>query len=250
MCQMDEKFYHPDKVWNEIDQTFSVKDIYLYADSDTIHSVLIKPHTDQPKATILYFHGNAANISKWINSVRMLIDDGFQVCMLDYRGFGKSTGKPTHINIAHDAQLLLDTILTMDELRGQKIIVYGASIGTQVATHITKNNNQRITALVLDGMMTSFTDVALATTSKEYHEYIKQLVTSPYSAQEDIQHLKDIRLLFIHSAEDFLPIDRAKETFDKVTNCPKVFWEYKGNHVEAPLLYPQIFTKYINDLLK
>lgn len=107
-AQMDEKFYNPDKEWLGID-SLTYQEIILHADTDSIYSVIIKPQ-GLPKATILYFHGNGGNISKWAGYIRPLVDDGFQVCMLDYRGYGKSTGIPTHLNIAHDAQMLLKNI--------------------------------------------------------------------------------------------------------------------------------------------
>lgn len=244
-AQMDEKFYHPDREWVNID-SLDYQDIILYADTDTIYSVIFKPQ-ERLKATILYFHGNGGNISKWANHIRPLVNDGFQVCMLDYRGYGKSTGTPTHLNIAHDAQMLLDTLLERKDVVDGKLIVYGASIGSQVAVHLTRNNNNKISALIFDGMMTSFTDVALLTSPKEYHEHIKQFITSPYSAKEDTKEIKNIKVLFIHSKEDEIPIEGAREIYNNLA-CPKIFWIYEGRHVEAPIKYPETFVEYINKI--
>lgn len=245
-AQMDEKFYYPDKEWLGID-SLNYQEITLHADTDSIYSVIIKPQ-ELPKATILYFHGNGGNISKWVDHIRPLVDDGFQICMLDYRGYGKSTGIPTHLNIAHDAQMLLDTLLKRKDIVDTKLIIYGASIGSQVATHLTKNNNDKISALILDGMITSFTDIALLTTPKEYHEHIKQFVISPYSAKEDIKEIKNIKVLFIHSKEDGIPIEGVQEIYNNLS-CPKIFWIYKGRHIEAPIEYPKTFVEYVNKLL-
>ncbi len=245
-AQMDEKFYHPDKKWIKVD-SLSFEEIILYPDNDTVHSILIKPG-QAPKATVLYFHPNRGNISVWIEHIRPLVKDGFQVCMLDYRGFGKSTGTPTHLNIAYDAQKLLDTLLNREDVRHTKLIVYGASIGSQVAANLTRNNNEKISALVLDGPMPSFTDVALLTTPVEYHEQVKQFVLSPYSAKEDIKVIKGIKLLFIHSEEDPIPMKDVREIYNS-SPCVKTFWVYKGKHIEAPVKYPEIFTEYMNNLL-
>lgn len=246
-AQMDEKFYHPDKEWLVVDSSLDYSEIILYPDADTVYAALIKP-LSAPKATILYFHGNGSNISKWINHVRPLTDDGFQVCLLDYRGYGKSTGTPTHLNIAHDAQMLLDTLLKREDVRNTKLMLYGASIGTQAASHLARENNEKVSALILDGMMTSFTDIALLTTPAEYHEHVRRLVTSPYSAKEDLPELKNIKVLFIHSAEDAIPISAAREIYESLT-VPKIFWEYEGKHIEAPLRYPDVLVEYINGLL-
>ena len=246
-AQMDEKFYHPDKEWLNID-SLSYEELILPVDGDSIYSVIIKPKEECPKATIIYFHGNGGNISKWVNYVRPLVDNGFQICMLDYRGYGKSTGTPTHLNIANDAQVFFDALLQRDDVANTKLIVYGASIGSQVATHLTKNNNDKISGLILDGMMTSFTDIALLSTPKEYHEHVKQSVISPYSAKEDIEEIENIKFLFIHSYEDTIPIEGALEIYEKLS-CPKQFWIYEGKHIEAPIKYPDIFVEYVNNLL-
>lgn len=245
-AQMDERFYHPDKEWLNI-ETQNYEEIILQIHLDTLYSALIKPN-DQIKATIIYFHGNGGNISKWFGNIKPLIDNGYQVCIMDYRGYGKSTGVPTHLNIKHDSQVLFDSLLHRDDIKNTPIIIYGASIGGQVATHLAKNNNSKLTALVLDGCALSFTDLALMSSPPEHHEIIQQYVTSPYSAKEDIVYLKDIHVLFIHSEEDFIPIQEAKTLYDQ-TQCSKEFWVYKGKHVEAPVKYPETFVQYINALL-
>lgn len=246
IAQMDDKFYYPDKEWVEIN-SLDYKELVLHIDNDTLYSAIFYPE-ESPKATIIYFHGNAGNISKWVNHITPLVKDGFQVCMLDYRGYGKSTGIPTHLNIAHDAQIYLDTLLTFSEIKETKIIIYGASIGSQVAVNLTKNNNKQISALVLDGMMKSFTDVALLTTPEEYHEMVKIYATSPYSAIEDIKEISGICALFIHSEEDPIPIEGAQEVYE-TASCPKTFWIYEGSHIEAAIKYPEKFIEYINNLI-
>lgn len=98
-------------------------------------------------------------------------------------------------------------------------------------------------------MMTSFTDVALLTTPSEYHGYVKQFVTSPYSVKADIGSIKNATVLFIHSKEDdTIPIEGAQEVYTHLS-CPKIFWTYEGGHLEAPVKYPETFVEYVNRLL-
>lgn len=246
-AQMDSKFYHPDKEIIPID-SINYEDLFFYVDGDTIHSVIVHP-TEPVKATIIYFHGNGGNISKWVKLFKPLIKEGYQVCMMDYRGYGKSIGLPTHINIAHDATIFMDSLITRDDIKNTKIIIYGASIGTQVATLMAKDYNYKIVGLILDGTMSSFTDIALATSPKEYQEEIRKYVVSPYSAKENVKQIKDIKVLFIHSDTDFIPISQAKEVYDNIS-CSKTFWNYEGKHIEAPYLYPDTFVKHVNWLIE
>lgn len=245
-AQMDDKYYYPSKEWDGI-TGMEYSDIWQYDGGDTIHSVFIKPD-GKAKATVLYFHGNGGNISKYIKNVRPLVDNGYQVVMTDYRGYGRSTGTPTHLSIAVDAQSLFDDIWKLEEVSGVPLIVYGASIGGHVATLITKNNNDKVCGLVLDGVAKSFTELALLFSPQEYHEVIKQYVSSPYSVENDIKSIKGVKVLFIHSEQDAIPISGAKEVFEGTT-LPKEFWIYEGEHIMAAILYPDRFIGHMNSLI-
>jgi pimeloyl-ACP methyl ester carboxylesterase len=247
-AQMDDKFYHPDKQWLSTDSLPCEMIVFSTADGDTLHSLFVKPEV-HVKGTVIYFHGNGGNTSKWAGHIMPLVRDGFQVCLFDYRGYGKSTGTPTHMNIASDARLWMDSLLRRDDVKSTKIVIYGASIGTQVATLIAREYNSRIVALAVDGMPASFTDVALASSPAEQHEVIKKYVTSPYSARENFRHIAGIKVLFIHSPEDFIPIAQAEEIYGS-TGCEKQFWKYSGDHIKAPLLYPDMFVEHINWLIR
>ena len=245
--QMDDRFYYPSREWQPI-EGLNLESIFLIADSDTVHSIFIHP-VGTPKATIMYCHGNGGNISTHVNGVRPLVGAGYQVFMIDYRGYGKSTGTPTHLNVADDVQLAFDSLLRRDEVKGLPVLIYGASLGTQSATRLAKNNQEKIVALVLDGTMASFTDVALITAPDNVKEMIRQYVKSPYAAKEDVKSLKKIRLLMIHSKEDKIPFSQAEEVYQNAT-CPKTFWVYEGAHLQAPVLYPDRLVKYVDDLIK
>lgn len=244
--QMDSRFYYPSKEWAGID-SLDYREIMVPVDGDTLMTVLISP-TQDVKATILYFHGNGGNISTYINGIKPLVRDGFQVFMTDFRSYGKSTGTPTHLNIAADAEIILATATALPEITGSKLIIYGASIGSQIATHLAKNHNDKIAALILDGTIASFTDIAVATSPKELSEVIRQNLVSPYSAKEDIKAIGGIPKLFIHSHEDKIPIAGAEEVFANAAE-PKSFWVYTGGHLQAPVLQPAEFLKRVNMLL-
>ncbi len=56
--------------------------------------------------------------------VRPLVTNGYQVFMVDFRGYGKSTGTPTHLNIASDGQFVFDYLLQRHDVRSTKVIIY------------------------------------------------------------------------------------------------------------------------------
>ncbi len=246
--QFDEKFYFPSKEWQNI-EGIDFTEIYFSIDNDTINTILFKS-TDTTKATIIYFHGTGGNISSNTYIAELLTHEGFQVFMIDFRGYGKSTGKPTHLNIANDAQVIFDKIKSMNEFKNLPIIIIGASLGTQIATKITRDNETEISALILDGTMSSFTDLAKLSVSEDQKDIISTYVTSPYSAEEDIKYIKSTPKLFIHSKFDkYVPFNQGNTVFSNATE-PKTFWEYEGNHLDSASKFPKEYIQYICFLLE
>lgn len=246
--QSDERFYFPDKEWLGLDG-YDYEEIVMEDGEDAIHSVLFKPFDgNRPVGTVMFFHGNGSNISKWIGYMRPLLEADYQVVIMDYRGYGLSTGAPTHLNIATDARRLTDLILEREDIRDLPLVIYGASIGTQVATLITAENDDRVALLVLDSAMKSFTDIALITSPPEYHDMIRQYVVSPYSAIDRIGDITHAKVLIIHSETDWVPIQGARELYEKAV-AEKSFWQYEGDHVTAARLYPSELVARINKVL-
>lgn len=245
--QSDEQFYKPSKTLTPLEFT-NTEEITLPVANDTITAVLVKP-TGKPKATILFFHGTGGNISTYQFMISPLVQDQFQVVAVDFRGYGKSTGKPTHLNIAQDGQVFFDTVLQHNAVKNTAIILYGASMGTQIATLLARNNEMKIKALVLDGALSSFTDIA-AYYAPQYREIIEKTYVSPYAAKEDVKSLSNIQKLFIHSREDKeIPYDQGMTVFNNAPE-PKQFLEYKGTHLMAIVNEQQKVLNALNSLLK
>ncbi len=246
-AQFDEKFYLPSKVMEKYD--WPAENLDFQTESELVTGIWLRPH-NKPKASILYFHGAGGNVSLYFSLVRGLLEDGFQVVMIDFRGYGRSTGTPTHLNIAHDAEIVYQRLLNYPDIKDSQIIVMGASMGTQIAAHLARKHTNDIQVLVLDGTISSFTDIALHSSPKEMHSVIQTYVTSPYSAKEDVQHLGKMKLLMIHSKEDKgVPFEQAKQVFE-LANCEKTFWEFQGGHLEAPTLHKETWLAKINALLR
>lgn len=246
-AQMDDKFYYPSKEWKPID-SLKVKSYTQKADEDMITAYLITP-AEKPKATVIYFHGAGGNVSTYIPFIKPLVADGFQVFMVDFRGYGKSTGIPTHLNIAADGQKIVDFALKQKEMKNLPVILYGASMGTQIAAHLATANESRITGLVLDGTISSFTDIASAYAPPEQKEMIEKFVTSPYSAKEDIRKLTKIPVLFIHSKEDEGVPFSNYEIVEANCTTKHESLIYTGKHLECPLVDKAAFLEKVNRLL-
>jgi pimeloyl-ACP methyl ester carboxylesterase len=104
------------------------------------------------------FHGNAGNIGYRIPIAKILANEiGCNVLMLQYRGYGRSTGTPNEKGLNIDSQTALDYIRKQDEFKHNKIIVYGQSLGGAVGINLVARNQEQgdIAGLILENTFTS-----------------------------------------------------------------------------------------------
>jgi len=244
-AQFDDRFYFPSKKLKALEFS-NYEKVPVLVENDTLQNIFLKP---KAKATVIFFQGNGGNYTDYQFITKPLVDNGYQVFMVSFRGYGESSGKPTHLNIANDSEKIFETVSNRPDVKNTKIIVYGTSIGCQIATNFTKKYQSKISALVLDSGFASFTDIALSTRPAEQHPIIKMYLTSPYSSKEDIKSIEGVNLLVIQSKLDTVaPFEQGKLVFDNA-KTPKKFLEYNGGHIEAMKLDSKTIVNAINDLL-
>jgi len=113
-------------------------------------------HVKEPKGLILYFHGNTRSIKGWAKYAKDFYRYQYDVILVDYRGFGKSTGKRSEKEMLNDMQFVYDTLTV--QVPEQHMIVYGRSMGSGFASKIASDNKPRY--LILDAPYFSFKKVA------------------------------------------------------------------------------------------
>ena len=174
-------------------------------DGETLSAFLIKPD-NKAKArpiTILTFHGNAGNIGHRLPIAKVLANDiHCTTLMLEYRGYGLSTGTPNEKGIAVDAQTALDYICQREDLKGNSIIVYGQSLGGAVSIDLVAKNKGTgdIRALILENTFLSIAKMipnvmpAARVLTPLCHEYWK--------SEEMIPQITDVPVLFLSGLRD------------------------------------------------
>lgn len=103
------------------------------ADGETLHALLFKTKLNS-KGLILYFHGNADNLQRWGKYAIDFTSLGYDILMMDYRGYGKSTGKPNERDLYKDALTVLRW--SQDIVKHDRLIIYGRSLGSAVASNL------------------------------------------------------------------------------------------------------------------
>lgn len=108
--------------------------------------------TEDPLGLVLYFHGNSRSIKGWAKYAKDFLRYKYDVVLVDYRGFGKSTGKRNEHAMLNDMQFVYDTLAV--QYTEHHIIVYGRSLGSGFAAKVAGDNKPRY--LILDAPYFSF----------------------------------------------------------------------------------------------
>lgn len=176
--------------------------------------------------TVLFCHGNAGNISHRLESIRALHELGLNVCIFDYRGYGKSSGRPDEEGTYRDARLFYDYLLETGR-RENEIILFGRSLGGAVAIELAKRVSPR--ALICEAAFTSTVEMAgLLFPALP----AKLFVVDRY---ESIRKVADLTLpkLFVASREDELvPLAMGRRLY-RAAGEPKEFFQVRGGHADG-----------------
>jgi len=109
-----------------------------------------------PYGVILYFHGNAGDLSRWGQVVQFFVKLNYDVVVMDYRTYGKSTGRLSEAALLSDARLFYKYVV--GRYKEEEIILYGRSLGSAMASYLTSFNSPSL--LVLETPFYSLLDVA------------------------------------------------------------------------------------------
>ncbi len=180
-----------------------------------------KTATKKSLPTILYFHGNSGTIGRRADRFEQILASGYGMYVPVIRGFPGSEGEPSEELIIADALEHFDRINVDDS----KIVVYGESLGTGIATAVAVSRDAR--ALILEAPYTSTADRA-----QELYPWlpVKLLMKDKYLTKERIREV-DEPVLVIHGTKDnVMPVQHGKKVF-KLANDPKELSIVEGaNH--------------------
>lgn len=160
-CGCSALLFHPERQQtpNPLAERFSPQDVYFESDDETLHGWFFR--AENPKGTVLVFHGNAGNITTHVNTVLWLVQEGFNLFAIDYRGFGNSSGEPDVAGVHHDGLAAFKQLLTLPGVSSTRIAVLGQSLGGSVATYVaaTAPKREKVKLLLLDSSFFSYQQI-------------------------------------------------------------------------------------------
>lgn len=177
-----------------------------------------------PRGTVLFFHGNAGNISHRIDYLLMFGKLGYATLIFDYRGYGKSSGSPSEQGTYRDAAAAWRWLTQTRGIDPGEIVYAGESLGGAVASWLAISHAPR--ALLLLSTFTSAPDLGA-----RIYPYIPVRLISRFR-YDNLSRIRQIRVpvLVAHSRDDdIIPFAQGREIFD-AANEPKQFLELRGGH--------------------
>ena len=177
----------------------------------------------ESKACLLFFHGNADNISSRLPKAKAWIDRGVSVFLLDYRGYGKSKGDIKEgDDLIKDADAALKWLKETKAYSASQLTLYGESIGAVPAIELS--NKEKFKAIILEAPFTSLKELA-----KHHYGMAPDFMLKDFLMDNEAKISKVKSPVFVlHGAEDeIVPFAMGKRLFEKAPE-PKEFLEIRG----------------------
>ncbi len=196
------------------------------------------------RGLVIFFHGNAGNIAHRLDYLRMFHDLGLATLIIDYRGYGLSSGRPSEEGTYLDANAAWRHSTQVLGFPAERIVLFGESLGGGVAAHLAVEH--RPAALVLASTFTSVPDMGA-----ELYPFlpIRLLARIRYDSLGRLSQI-NCPLLVIHSRnDDIIPFVHGRRLFD-AARPPKQFLEIEGGHNEGFVFAREHWVKQLDAFLR
>lgn len=198
------------------------------------------------RRALLYFHGNGGNASHRLDRARILVEHlGLDVVLVDYRGYGRSTGRPDEDGLYADGEAVADAAAA----RGfppERVILFGESLGCAVA--IETAIRRKCAGVILE---TPFSSIAAM--ARRYYPFIPPfLIATKYDNEAKIAGLAVPKLIVAAERDDVVPPEHARRLFDAARE-PKEFYSIRGamhndTYIAGGREYLEVWRRFLESL--
>lgn len=211
------------------------------ADNLELHGWYI-PHKNATH-TLLFFHGNAGNISHRQESIEIFHRLGLNVFIIDYRGYGNSQGRPSEQGLYRDALAAWDFLTNIKNISNRQILIFGRSLGGAVATDLAARVQSA--GLIVESSFSSARDFA-----RRVFPVLSHLlwVRFDFNTAAKIKQVKS-PVLVLHSPDDeIMPFPLGEQVFQSASQ-PKQFIRMQGDHNSGFILSQPGYEMALKDWL-
>lgn len=215
--------FYPDRSLETVpaDWGLDYEDVYFEAgDGTRLHGWFFPMPGKTP--TILFCHGNAGNISHRIENVKLLVDYGLQVFIYDYRGYGRSGGKPSEAGLYQDGLAAYDGLVERKKISPDRIIPFGRSLGAAVAMEIATRRDVR--SLIIESAFTSTKDMAK---TMFLFQLLSPFLPPHYNNLRKIKGITVPKLIIHGETDEIVPFSMGQRLY-QTAGVPKYFLPIHG----------------------
>jgi fermentation-respiration switch protein FrsA (DUF1100 family) len=230
--------YFPDKVIHETPKNIGLQ--YEETAFETKDGVSISGWyipAEKERGVLLFCHGNAGNISHRLESIKIFHSLNLSVLIFDYRGYGKSEGRPTEKGTYRDADAAWDYLLNVKGKSPKNIILFGRSLGGAVAAELALRKNPA--GLIIESSFKSVPDLG-----RKFYPWlpVRLLSRFGYSTIDKVALIRCPKLIIHSPGDEIVPFDQGKAIYGKASP-PKDFLEITGGHNEGFLTSGKVYTE-------
>ena len=211
------------------------EDVFIESsDGVTLHGWFVPGRS---AGVLLFFHGNAGNISHRLDSIRLFHELGLSVLIIDYRGYGQSKGRTTESGIYRDADAAWRYLIEDRGILASDIVIFGRSLGASVASQLAAKHQPM--ALIVESSFTSVPDIA-----QELYPWLpaRWLSRLQHATRDYVQDV-ECPVLVVHSRDDEIIPYHHGEAIYSSANEPRTLLTIRGGHNDAFLRDVRTYTK-------
>jgi fermentation-respiration switch protein FrsA (DUF1100 family) len=183
-----------------------------------------------PRATVLVFPGNAGHRGYRVSLAAALSRRGFNVLLIDYRGYGGNPGTPSEGGLAEDARAARTYVLSRSDVDPARAVYFGESLGAAVATRLAHEHPPW--ALILRSPFASLASIG-------QHHYpilpVRLLLRDRYPSIELAPGIRSPVLVVAGTRDSIIPIEHTRRLYDAIPGR-KTFVEIAADHNDQALL--------------
>ncbi len=210
-------FKYPQGFW-EAQSQLGAADVWLRAsDGVRLNAWWFAPR--EARLATLFLHGNAGNVTHRAGHIQEITAAGSALLVLDYRGYGRSEGRPSEKGLYADAEAAYQHLLTTG-YRPEQIVLHGESLGSAVAVDLAAR--RPCGGVVLEAPFTSARDVAARVLP-----VLGPLLIWSYNSKEKIERVRAPLLIMHGDRDEVIPFDLGRALFERARE-PKTFWAVPG----------------------
>jgi fermentation-respiration switch protein FrsA (DUF1100 family) len=233
--------YYPNTPGRDLDATpahigLGYEDVELIAEHDIkLHGWFIPNET--AKGTVLFFHGNAGNISHRLESIQIFHRLGLDVFIIDYRGYGQSEGKATETGTYRDAEAAWHYLVKTRGTNAQQTVIFGRSLGASIGAWLA--SQYAPAALIVESGFASVPSMA-----RRLYPFlpVRWLTHFEYGTKKYVENIT-CPVLVVHSRDDeIIPFEEGREIFAAAVEG-RQFLEISGGHNDGFITSGSIYIE-------